>query len=189
MWQNDCNHTYPLLYTGLNDMVAHECILDMRPIKDSCGITVEDIAKRLIDYGFHAPTMSFPVSGTLMVEPTESESKYELDRFIDAMIRIREEINLIEGGKMDRENNPLKNAPHTARDMAEAWERPYGPDVALCLDSQPGGVKYWPPVNRIDNVLGDRALICTCPPISDYEEVDRYAEDGMRGGFHPCYGY
>ncbi|HET9714901.1 MAG TPA: aminomethyl-transferring glycine dehydrogenase [Pseudolabrys sp.] len=161
---------YPLLYKGANGRVAHECIIDVRPLKNSAGITVDDIAKRLVDYGFHAPTMSFPVAGTLMIEPTESESKAELDRFCDAMIGIRKEIEAIERGLAPRENNLLKNAPHTVLDLADDhWQRPYSRAQA-CF---PAGVvpaqKYWPPVNRIDNAYGDRNLVCSCPPIDAYQ--------------------
>ncbi|PIL18104.1 glycine dehydrogenase [Puniceibacterium antarcticum] len=162
---------YKVLYKGKQGRVAHECILDVRPFADSAGVTVDDIAKRLIDAGFHAPTMSWPVAGTLMVEPTESETKAELDRFCDAMLAIREEIRDIEDGKIDRENNPLKNAPHTVEDLVGDWDRPYGreqgcfPPGAFRVD------KYWPPVNRVDNVYGDRHLVCTCPPMSDYAEA------------------
>ncbi|MGA8259693.1 MAG: aminomethyl-transferring glycine dehydrogenase [Arenicellales bacterium] len=159
---------YPVLYSGPGGLVAHECILDLRPIKEETGVTVEDVAKRLMDYGFHAPTMSFPVAGTLMVEPTESESKSELDRFITAMIEIRKEIRDIEKGKLDPEDNPLKHAPHTAMDLSEPWERSYTTRQALRLDCQGAGSKYWPPVNRIDNIYGDRHIVCTCPPVSDY---------------------
>ncbi|MFZ0488171.1 MAG: hypothetical protein WAL83_14335, partial [Arenicellales bacterium] len=159
---------YPVLYSGPGGMVAHECILDLRPVKEQTGVTVEDVAKRLMDYGFHAPTMSFPVAGTLMVEPTESESKAELDRFITAMVEIRKEIRDIEKGKLDPEDNPLKHAPHTAVDVSEPWERSYTPQQALRLDCQGSGSKYWPPVNRIDNIYGDRHVVCTCPPVSDY---------------------
>ena len=159
---------YPVLYTGPGGMVAHECILDLRGLKDDTGISVEDVAKRLMDFGFHAPTMSFPVSGTLMVEPTESESKAELDRFITAMIEIRKEIRDVEKGKLDPEDNPLKNAPHTATDVSEPWERSYSREQALRLDCQITGSKYWPPVNRIDNIHGDRNVVCTCPPVSEY---------------------
>jgi glycine dehydrogenase len=157
---------YPLLFKGRNNRVAHECILDMRPLKETAGILVDDVAKRLIDYGFHAPTMSFPVSGTLMIEPTESESKAELDRFCEAMIAIRNEIRAIEEGVIARDNNPLKNAPHTMFDLVdEKWERPYSraqacfPLQSLRMD------KYWCPVNRVDQVYGDRNLVCSCPPI------------------------
>ncbi|SNR80574.1 aminomethyl-transferring glycine dehydrogenase [Puniceibacterium sediminis] len=162
---------YKILYTGKAGRVAHECILDVRPFDDSAGVTVEDIAKRLIDAGFHAPTMSWPVAGTLMVEPTESETKAELDRFCDAMLAIREEIRAIEDGEIDANNNPLKNAPHTVEDLVGDWDRPYGreqgcfPPGAFRVD------KYWPPVNRVDNVYGDRHLVCTCPPMSDYAEA------------------
>ncbi|TMM51134.1 aminomethyl-transferring glycine dehydrogenase [Sulfitobacter sabulilitoris] len=162
---------YDVLYKGPTGRVAHECIFDVRPFDDSAGVTVDDIAKRLIDAGFHAPTMSFPVAGTLMVEPTESETKAELDRFCDAMLAIREEIRAIEDGEMDRENNALKNAPHTVEDLVGDWDRPYSreqgcfPPGAFRVD------KYWPPVNRVDNVYGDRHLICTCPPMEDYAEA------------------
>ncbi len=162
---------YPILYTGSRGMVAHECIVDMRPIKDRTGISGEDVAKRLIDFGFHAPTMSFPVPGTLMIEPTESEPKAELDRFCDAMIRIREEISAVERGEIDRDDNPLRNAPHTALDVATTnWSKPYTREqAAYPLASLQKG-KYWPPVGRVDNVYGDRNLVCSCPPLSDYEE-------------------
>jgi glycine cleavage system P protein (glycine dehydrogenase) len=163
---------FPVLFRGRRGRVAHECILDMRPFKGTAGIGVEDIAKRLIDYGFHAPTISFPVAGTLMVEPTESESKAELDRFCDAMIEIRGEIAAIEAGRLDRDNNPLRNAPHTVFDLVDdGWQRPYAraqgcfPVAALCKD------KYWPPVNRIDNAHGDRNLICSCPPLDLHQEA------------------
>ena len=153
---------YPLLFTGRNDRVAHECIIDIRPLKQTAGITVEDVAKRLIDYGFHAPTMSFPVAGTLMIEPTESESRAEIDRFCDAMIAIRQEIRDIEAGHMSKSDNPLKNAPHTAVDLADdEWKRPY-PRALGCYPAGLNGDKYWPPVNRIDNAYGDRHLVCTC---------------------------
>lgn len=162
---------YPVLYTGRNGRVAHECIIDMRPLKQASGISEEDVAKRLMDFGFHAPTMSFPVAGTLMIEPTESESKLELDRFIDAMIQIRQEIAQVESGEIDAQNNPLRHAPHTIEDILDAnWDRPYSKEEA----AYPGGVrtdsKYWPSVNRIDNVYGDRNLFCACPAIEVYEE-------------------
>ncbi|WP_226625759.1 aminomethyl-transferring glycine dehydrogenase [Alloyangia pacifica] len=162
---------YEVLYTGHEGRVAHECIIDIRPFADSCGITVDDVAKRLIDCGFHAPTMSFPVAGTLMIEPTESETKAELDRFCNAMLAIREEIRAVEEGKADAENNPLKHAPHTMEDLVRDWDRPYSreqgcfPPGAFRVD------KYWPPVNRVDNAWGDRNLTCTCPPMSDYAEA------------------
>jgi glycine dehydrogenase len=160
---------YPTLYSGKNGLVAHECILDIRPIKDACGISNEDIAKRLIDYGFHAPTMSFPVAGTLMVEPTESESKYELDRFIDAMIAIRDEIRSVEAGKVDAEDNPLKNAPHTtAMLMADNWAHDYTREQAAFPVATLKARKYWSPVARVDNVYGDRNLVCACPPMDSY---------------------
>jgi glycine dehydrogenase len=159
---------YPLLYKGRFGRVAHECIIDVRPLKNTAGVSVDDVAKRLIDYGFHAPTMSFPVAGTLMIEPTESESRHEIDRFCDAMIAIRDEIRAIEEGRMSRENNPLKHAPHTALDLAEDnWSRPYSRRQA-CFPTALSAYKYWPPVNRIDNIYGDRNLICTCPPIEEY---------------------
>jgi glycine dehydrogenase len=154
---------FPILYSGRSGRVAHECILDVRGCKAATDISAEDIAKRLIDYGFHAPTMSFPVAGTLMVEPTESESKAELDRFCDAMIAIGDEIESIASGKADRANNPLRNAPHTAMDLAdEGWQRPYSRMQACFPVSTLQTDKYWPPVNRIDNAYGDRNLVCTC---------------------------
>ncbi len=162
---------FDVLYRGSQGRVAHECILDVRPFADSAGVTVEDIAKRLMDAGFHAPTMSWPVAGTLMVEPTESETKAELDRFCEAMLAIREEIRAIEEGTMDAENNPLKHAPHTMEDLVRDWDRPYSreqgcfPPGAFRVD------KYWPPVNRVDNAYGDRHLVCTCPPMTDYAEA------------------
>jgi glycine dehydrogenase len=156
---------YPVLYSGPGGLVAHECILDLRPLKASAGIEAEDVAKRLIDYGFHAPTMSFPVAGTLMVEPTESESKAELDRFVDAMIGIREEIRLIEAGRMDRTDNPLKRAPHTAASVAaDDWRHAYSRRVAAYPTVAQEASKYWPPVARVDNVYGDRNLFCMCIP-------------------------
>ncbi len=161
---------YSVLYRGKTGRVAHECIIDTRPFADSAGVTVDDIAKRLVDCGFHAPTMSWPVAGTLMIEPTESETKAELDRFCDAMLAIREEIRDIEEGRIDAENNPLKNAPHTMEDLVRDWDRPYSreqgcfPPGAFRVD------KYWPPVNRVDNAWGDRHLVCSCPPMSDYVE-------------------
>lgn len=160
---------YPVLYTGQHGRVAHECILDIRPIKESCGISAEDIAKRLMDYGFHAPTMSFPVAGTLMVEPTESEGLAELDRFIDAMIAIRQEIAQVESGAMDPEDNVLKNAPHTARTLlATDWAHGYSREQAAYPVPALLNAKYWPPVARVDNAYGDRNLVCSCPPLSDY---------------------
>ncbi|UVL57343.1 aminomethyl-transferring glycine dehydrogenase [Pseudomonas sp. B21-035] len=162
---------YPVLYTGSNGLVAHECILDLRPIKDSSGISVDDVAKRLIDFGFHAPTMSFPVAGTLMIEPTESESKEELDRFCEAMIRIREEIRAVESGSLDKDDNPLKNAPHTAAEIAGEWSHPYSREQAVYPLASLVEGKYWPPVGRVDNVFGDRNLVCACPSIESYQDV------------------
>ncbi|MSO44664.1 MAG: glycine dehydrogenase (aminomethyl-transferring) [Thermoleophilia bacterium] len=160
---------FPVLHTGAGGRVAHECILDLRPIKDSCGVTVDDVAKRLMDHGFHAPTMSFPVAGTLMVEPTESEAQRELDRFCDAMISIREEIARVESGEWDVDDNPLRHAPHTAEDVAtDTWGRPYGRIVAAYPLPGTKVSKYWPPVGRIDSVHGDRNLVCSCPPVEDY---------------------
>ncbi|MFK3718897.1 aminomethyl-transferring glycine dehydrogenase [Pseudomonas fulva] len=162
---------YPVLYTGSNGLVAHECILDLRPLKDSSGISVDDVAKRLIDYGFHAPTMSFPVAGTLMIEPTESESREELDRFCEAMIKIREEIRAVEDGTLDKDDNPLKNAPHTAAELVGEWAHGYSREQAVY--PLPGLVesKYWPPVSRVDNVFGDRNLVCACPSIESYQDA------------------
>ncbi len=160
---------YPVLYSGRNGLVAHECILDLRPLKDTSGVTAEDVAKRLMDYGFHAPTLSFPVPGTLMVEPTESESKAELDRFIDAMVAIREEIRAVEEGRMDRDDNPLKNAPHTAAMVtAENWAHDYSRELAAFPVASLKRQKYWPPVARVDNVYGDRHVMCSCIPMSAY---------------------
>ncbi len=163
---------YPILYKGKSGRVAHECIIDVRGLTAATGVTVEDIAKRLIDSGFHAPTMSWPVTGTLMIEPTESETKAELDRFCDAMLSIREEIRAIEDGRSDRKDNPLKNAPHTVEDLVGEWHHPYTREQA-CFP--PGAFridKYWPPVNRVDNAYGDRNLVCSCPP------MDTYVKDG-----------
>ena len=161
---------YPLLYKGRFGRVAHECIVDLRPLKNSAGVSVDDVAKRLIDYGFHAPTMSFPVAGTLMIEPTESESKMEIDRFCDAMIAIREEIRSIEQGQAPQDNNLLKNAPHTVLELAdENWQRSYSRTQACFPKGVSATSKYWSPVNRIDNVYGDRNLICTCPPVEQFQ--------------------
>ncbi len=161
---------YDILYSAENGRVAHECILDTRPLDESAHVTVDDIAKRLIDNGFHAPTMSWPVAGTLMVEPTESEPKAEIDRFITAMKDIRNEVRDIEDGKIDADNNPLKNAPHTVEDLVGDWDRPYSREQA-CFPAGAFRVdKYWSPVNRVDNVFGDRNLICTCPPMEAYED-------------------
>ncbi|ASA57379.1 aminomethyl-transferring glycine dehydrogenase [Vibrio gazogenes] len=160
---------YPILYRGDNGRVAHECIIDIRPIKEASGISEEDIAKRLMDYGFHAPTMSFPVAGTLMIEPTESEDLAELDRFCDAMIAIRGEIDQVVSGVWPLEDNPLVNAPHTQADLAAAeWQHPYSRTLACFPTPHTQAAKYWPTVNRVNNVYGDRNLICSCPPVSDY---------------------
>ncbi|MBB5515660.1 glycine dehydrogenase [Rubricella aquisinus] len=162
---------YDILYSNKNGRIAHECIVDTRPLKDSAHVSVDDVAKRLIDSGFHAPTMSWPVAGTLMVEPTESEPKAELDRFIAAMLSIRAEARDIEEGRLDPENNPLRNAPHTMEDLVSDWDRPYSrqqgcfPPGAFRVD------KYWAPVNRVDNVYGDRNVVCSCPPMEDYQEA------------------
>ncbi|MGH7568374.1 MAG: aminomethyl-transferring glycine dehydrogenase [Gemmatimonadales bacterium] len=160
---------YPLLYAGANGLVAHECIIDARPFKASAAVDVEDIAKRLIDYGFHPPTVSFPVAGTLMVEPTESESKEELDRFCDAMIAIREEVREIETGEADRKNNLLTNAPHPLADLlADTWDRPYSRERAGFPSPATREHKIWPPIGRIDGAYGDRNLVCVCPPVEAY---------------------
>ena len=162
---------YPILYAGSNGLVAHECILDVRPLKDSSGISVDDVAKRLIDFGFHAPTMSFPVAGTLMIEPTESESMEELDRFCNAMIQIREEIRAVEEGRLDRDDNPLKNAPHTAAELVGEWTHAYSREQAVYPLPTLLENKYWPPVGRVDNVFGDRNLVCACPSIEAYQQA------------------
>ncbi|WP_261841674.1 aminomethyl-transferring glycine dehydrogenase [Aliamphritea ceti] len=162
---------YPVLYRGRNDKVAHECIVDIRPLKESSGVTEEDIAKRLMDYGFHAPTMSFPVAGTLMIEPTESESKVEIDRFVAAMSQIREEIRKVESGVWPADNNPLCRAPHTQSDvMVGDWERPYSREEAVFPNTATRDNKFWPATNRIDNVYGDRNFICSCPGIESYRD-------------------
>jgi glycine dehydrogenase len=164
---------YPILYTGHDGMVAHEMILDCREFKRTAGVEVEDIAKRLMDYGFHAPTVSFPVAGTLMVEPTESESKAELDRFVEAMVAIRKEIGAIEEGRADKVDNVLKMAPHTCEEVcAETWTHAYGREEA----AYPVGVtrewKFWPSVSRVDSAFGDRNLVCTCPPVEEYATAE-----------------
>jgi glycine dehydrogenase len=160
---------FPVLYAGRHGLVAHECILDLRPLKETSGVTVEDVAKRLMDYGFHAPTMSFPVAGTLMIEPTESESKVELDRFVDAMLAIREEIRAIEEGGMDRDDNPLKNAPHTAAALLTTeWKHGYSRELAAYPVASLKLNKIWPSVGRADNVYGDRNLFCACVPVAEY---------------------
>jgi glycine dehydrogenase len=159
---------YPVLYTGRGGLVAHECIVDLRPITKETGVTVDDVAKRLIDYGFHAPTMSFPVAGTLMIEPTESEDLAELDRFCNAMIAIRDEIARVGSGELDHEDNPLRGAPHTAAAIAGEWSHPYSRADAVFPAGVVAATKYWPPVRRIDGAYGDRNLVCSCPPVSDY---------------------
>ncbi|MFT4248425.1 MAG: glycine dehydrogenase (aminomethyl-transferring), partial [Pseudomonas sp.] len=162
---------YRTLYTGRNGLVAHECILDVRPLEKTSGIGAEDIAKRLVDFGFHAPTLSFPVAGTLMVEPTESESLHELDRFIDAMIQIREEIAAIEDGRLDRADNPLRHAPHTAAAVsASEWAHAYPRELAAFPLPSLRQAKYWPPVARVDNVYGDKHVMCACIPVDAYKE-------------------
>jgi glycine dehydrogenase len=160
---------YPVLYKGTHGRVAHEFILDCRPLKETSGIEVEDIAKRLMDYGFHAPTVSFPVPGTLMIEPTESEPKAELDRLCDALIAIHKEIDDVAAGRIDKKDNPLKNAPHTAEVVTAAeWTHPYSREVAAFPAPWTRIHKFWPSVGRIDNVYGDRNLVCSCPPVADY---------------------
>ncbi|MBA6351256.1 MULTISPECIES: aminomethyl-transferring glycine dehydrogenase [unclassified Colwellia] len=161
---------YPLLYAGKNGRVAHECIIDLRPLKATSGISEVDIAKRLIDYGFHAPTMSFPVAGTFMIEPTESESKVELDRFVEAMVSIRDEVRKVESGEWSSDDNPLHNAPHTLADITDTWERGYSIKEAVFPVPAAAKNKFWPTVNRIDDVYGDRNLICSCPPIESYQD-------------------
>lgn len=161
---------FPVLYTGPNGRVAHECIIDLRPFKQSSGISEEDVAKRLIDYGFHAPTMSFPVPGTLMIEPTESESLYEIDRFCDAMLGIHNEIMALENKQLDRHDNPLVNAPHTQLDLVGDWNHPYSRETAAFPTSEQWQSKFWPAVNRIDNVYGDRNLFCSCPLPDEWQQ-------------------
>jgi glycine dehydrogenase len=158
---------FPVLYTGEGGFVAHECILDLRPITKATGVTVDDVAKRLADYGLHAPTMSFPVAGTLMVEPTESEDLAEIDRFVDAMIAIRHEIDRVGSGEWPADDNPLRNAPHTAASVTAEWNHPYSREVAV-FPAGTSAPKVWPPVRRIDGAKGDRNLVCSCPPVSAY---------------------
>jgi glycine dehydrogenase len=163
---------FPVLYRNAKGRVAHECIVDPRPLKTSSGVTVDDIAKRLIDYGFHAPTMSFPVPGTLMIEPTESESKAEIDRFCAAMIAIRREIAEIESGRWKVEASPLRHAPHTVHDIADdEWKRAYSRSEGCFPAGSSRTDKYWCPVGRVDNVYGDRNLVCSCPPVADYAQA------------------
>ena len=164
---------FDILYTDSNGYVAHEFIVDCRPFEKSAGVSIDDIAKRLIDYGFHGPTMSWPVPGTLMIEPTESESKVELDRFCDAMLSIREEIRAIENGDMDRDDNPLRNAPHTMQKIgSDEWPHSYPRSQAAWPTPWLRQSKFWPAVGRIDNTYGDRNLVCSCPPMSDYCEPE-----------------
>jgi glycine dehydrogenase len=164
---------YPVFYKGKQGRVAHECILDMRNLKSISGVEVEDIAKRLMDYGYHAPTMSFPIGNTMMIEPTESESKVELDRFCEAMISIRKEIREIELGAQPREDNVLKNAPHTAEVVtADAWKKPYTREKAAYPQASLRQHKFWPFVARLDNVYGDRNLVCACQPMEAYAKQD-----------------
>src|SRR5262249_43860819 len=161
---------YPVLYTGANGLVAHECIIDIRPITRDTGVTVDDVAKRLIDFGFHAPTMSFPVAGTLMIEPTESEDRGELDRFVDAMVTIKHESEAVGRGEWPAADNPLVHAPHTAEDViSDEWKRAYPREVGAFPVALLRHRKYWPPVGRIDSVYGDRNVFCSCPPLEDYE--------------------
>ena len=159
---------YPILYRGHGGRIAHECIIDLRPLTKATGVTNEDVAKRLIDYGFHAPTMSFPVAGTLMIEPTESEDLHEIDRFIAAMIAIRHEAADIEAGRIALAESPLRHAPHTTRDLIGEWDRAYSRAQGCLPDGRPSGDKYWPPVGRVDNAYGDRNLVCSCPPVANY---------------------
>ena len=169
---------YPVLYRGRQGMVAHECILDCRGFQAEAGIAVEDIAKRLQDFGFHAPTMSWPVTGTLMVEPTESEPKAELDRVVEAMVAIRAEITEVAEGRLDRADNPLKNAPHTAEEVTAAeWTHGYSRQQAAYPAPWVAAHKYWPPVKRVDNVYGDRNLACTCAPLEAYAQDMRIAAE------------
>jgi glycine dehydrogenase len=165
---NELKDYFPILYRGDQGFVAHECIIDIRPLKEISGISEEDIAKRLMDYGFHSPTMSFPVAGTLMIEPTESESLHEMNRFIKAMVNIHNEIQKVISGKWDKDNNPLKNAPHTALEMAGEWSYPYSREDALYPVKSLKVSKYFPPVKRIDNVYGDRNLFCSCITTKDF---------------------
>jgi len=167
---------YPVLYKGANGRIAHECIVDPRPFKASAGVEVEDISKRLMDYGFHSPTVSFPVAGTLMIEPTESEPKAELDRFCDALIAIREEVREIERGTADRNDNPLKHAPHTMRAVvSDTWSHAYGREQAAFPAPWTRDRKFWPAVSRVESAYGDRHLVCSCIP------TDAYAEDNAAG--------
>ena len=165
--------SYDVLYQGRNGRVAHECIIDIRPIKEASGVSEVDVAKRLMDYGFHAPTMSWPVAGTIMIEPTESESRFELDRFCDALLQIREEIRAVERGEMTAEESLPHQAPHTLDDITDSeWNRPYSRRAAVQPSRHTNLAKFWPTVNRIDDVYGDRHFVCSCPPLSDYEDEE-----------------
>ena len=165
---NRLGEHFPVLYKGHGGLVAHECILDLREISKTSGVTVDDVAKRLVDYGFHAPTMSFPVAGTLMVEPTESEDLTEIDRFCDAMIAIKHEIDRVTAGEWTAANSPLRGSPHTARALTGDWDRAYTREEAV-FPAGPDPDKYWPPVSRIDQAYGDRNLVCSCPPPEAYQ--------------------
>ena len=166
------NKHFPVLYTGKNGNVAHECIIDIRPTKAETGITEEDIAKRLIDFGFHAPTMSWPVPGTIMIEPTESESLSEINRFCETLVKIKEEINKVKKGEFDKIDNPLKNAPHTHVELtANEWKHKYDRETAAYPSAILKSYKYWPPVARVDNVYGDKNLVCSCPSLDEYKET------------------
>ena len=168
---NKLKNYFPILYKGTNGNVAHECIIDIRSIKNDTGVTEEDIAKRLIDFGFHAPTMSWPVPGTMMIEPTESESLQELDRFCDCLIKIKEEIDKIKNGDFDKNDNPIKNAPHTDLELASNnWEHKYSREEAAYPSKFLRSSKIWPPVARVDNVYGDKNLFCTCPSMDEFKE-------------------
>ena len=169
---NKLKDHFPILYKGKNGNVAHECIIDIRKIKSETGITEEDIAKRLIDFGFHAPTMSWPVPGTMMIEPTESESLSEINRFCEALIKIKEEINKVKNGEFDKIDNPLKNAPHTHVELvANEWKHKYDRETAAYPSAILKSYKYWPPVARVDNVYGDKNLVCSCPSMDEYKET------------------
>ena len=165
------NDAFPVLYTGAQGRVGHECILDLRPITKATGVTVDDVAKRLMDYGFHAPTMSFPVSGTLMIEPTESETLHELDRFCDAMLGIRAEIERVADGEWPLETSPLRMAPHTAEELLGSWDRPYSREVGAYPVAAARVSKYFPPVSRVDVAFGDRHLVCNCEPLEAYTDA------------------
>ena len=163
---------FPILYKGKNGNVAHECIIDIRKIKSETGITEEDIAKRLIDFGFHAPTMSWPVPGTMMIEPTESENLSEINRFCESLIKIKEEINKVKNEQFDKIDNPLKNAPHTHVELtANEWKHKYDREIAAYPSATLKSYKYWPPVARVDNVYGDKNLFCSCPSMDEYKET------------------